>query len=77
MARPEPQPDAFESFLSSARKGAEFVYYVGRTVFDVATNGRIPEAQAAFDAFEAGRVSLVQRRVPNSDGLFQYVAQKR
>lgn len=77
MARPETQPDAFAEFLLAGRKGHSFVYFVGATVYDDATGRRIPVAETAFKAHERGKINLVQRRVRNSDGLFEYIAQKR
>lgn len=76
MPRKEKEPDAFETFLLKGKKGQSFTYFVGRTVVDF-SGQRVPEARLAFRAYEDGLVNLVQRRVPKSDGLFEYIAQRR
>jgi hypothetical protein len=67
---------AFLLFLQKARRGDEFTYFVGHTVLG-SDGRRIAPARLPFQAYEDNAVSLVQRRVPNSDGLFSYIAQRR
>jgi hypothetical protein len=85
--RREPQPKnststrkspEFNNFLKTAKSGDRFTYMVGRTAVDPQNpEVRLPAAQEAFEAYEAGFVYLVQRRIPDSNGHFNYIAEKR
>lgn len=67
---------SFKDFLHKANFGESFTYAVGYTVFDGVTQKRTPEAEEAWAAYENGEVALTQRRVPKSDGVYEYIAQK-
>lgn len=68
--------EVFRDFLIHSPPGTEYVYHAGRTVTGPDGN-RIVEAEPAFVACERGIVMLYQRRIPNSDGLFHFIARKR
>ncbi len=62
-------------FLNSAKGGKKLVYYVGR---DLLLDARLRDplldvnARTLWNAYEAGRVNLTQKRLP--DGNTAYVA---
>jgi hypothetical protein len=75
---PRRRPNAFDAWLGQAAAGAEWVFHAGHTVImDAETETRFPDAQRAYEAYEAGVITIVQRRIPNSDGIFLYTAQKQ
>lgn len=63
--------DAFRSALNSCAPGTKIIYYRGQAL------GGSSLARAAFNAFAAGQVELVQRRYKNSEkGIFEFIAIK-
>jgi len=64
--------DAFSLALNSCAPGTKIIYYRGQAL------GGSRLARAAFQAFEAGQVALVQRRDKNSErGTFEFIAIKK
>ena len=70
--------DKFHIWLSTQKDKPDFIYYSGHLsveceAFDSAQAREVREA--AWKAYEAGRVALVQRR--RRVGGFDYIAQRR
>lgn len=71
-------PEQFQTWVTGANAGDRFTYHTGHTVAmrnGSASVGRIPVAEAAWRAHEAGRVDLLQRR--RQDGQLDYLAVRR
>lgn len=64
--------EQFYHWLATGRKGSVRVYHTGRHC-QKSSGVRVPMAQAAWEAYEAGRVSLSQKRVDNTPE-FEYRA---
>lgn len=71
----------FEDRLATTKPGEKILYHTGSIMrdrvcgFNFGTVNNV--AHAAFVAFEAGKVHLTQRRVPNDQCTYDYIAVKR
>jgi hypothetical protein len=60
------KPDAFDNALAVSRRGDKIIYYRGEAAVGA-------HKKPALKASDAGRVSLVQKRL--GPGMFEYTAQ--
>jgi hypothetical protein len=75
-------PKGFKAWVRKAAQGRQIIYFEGRHLQE---NGKVMALRdVAMEAYEAGEVSLVQRRMTpaagvnkRTQGTFAYVAVKR
>jgi hypothetical protein len=69
----------FEEYVASAKPGDQIIYHVGLLWWDTNFGIDFMKAwntrKAAWEAMEAGKVTLVQKKL--SDGIWSYIAVKR
>ncbi len=75
-------PKGFKAWVRKAAQGRQIIYFEGAHIQDCI--GHVALRDAAMEAYEAGEVNLVQRRMTpaagvnkRTQGTFAYVAVKR